>query len=212
MQRSPQQALVRLQQLTSLLYWQMARCGEAVQLQLRRGFADEPARGALAYAKARKNFNVSLSELRKQWAAERAERQEAQEAVDEAARCAMGGGGPWGRQCRRPAVGGRLPGLGRSLACAEQHVNCCPCALRRAAQEAKKAQRAQQDADAKVARRQQYAAKQAAERETRVRRPRTSCQLVAGAALPFRQLPRRWRRRMLGCLAAGGPASASSLL
>lgn len=129
MQRSPQQALVRLQQLTSLLDWQMARCGEAVQLQLRRGFADEPAKGALAYAKARKNFNVSLSELRKQWAQERAERLAAQEAVDEAARCV--GRWTWARRlpgCRRPPAPGRAqPGcvLSRAWPAALSRLQGC---------------------------------------------------------------------------------------
>jgi len=74
----------RSQQLLSLLQWheQALAAGGG---QPARGFADQAA--AVAFAKGRKGFENSLSELRKQWAKERQEKEAAKAAAEQAARC-----------------------------------------------------------------------------------------------------------------------------
>lgn len=71
------------QQLLSLLQWhQQAQAAGGVQGA--RGFADQAA--AVKFAKDRKGFEGSLSELRKQWAQERQEKEAVKAAAEEAAR------------------------------------------------------------------------------------------------------------------------------
>ncbi len=80
------------QQLLSLVQWhQQAIAPEAAQQS--RGFADKPP--AVQFAKARKGFQNSLSELRKQWAQERQEKEAAKAAAEQATRWAHIGGGRW---------------------------------------------------------------------------------------------------------------------
>lgn len=77
----------RCQQLLSLIQWhEQAMVGAQQQM---RGLADQA--GAVAFSKQRKGFESSLSELRKQWAKERQEKEEARAAAERAERC---GGGP----------------------------------------------------------------------------------------------------------------------
>lgn len=78
------QGQCRSQQLLSLLQWhEQALAASGVQPA--RGFADQAA--AVAFAKERKGFENSLSELRKQWAKERQEKEAAKAAAEQAARC-----------------------------------------------------------------------------------------------------------------------------
>ena len=72
------------QQLLSLLQWhQQAAVGSAPQPA--RGFAADQA-AAVQFAKKRKGFENTLSELRKQWAREREEKEAARAAAEQAAR------------------------------------------------------------------------------------------------------------------------------
>ncbi len=73
----------RCQQLLSLSNWHEQAMGAAQQQA--RGLADQAA--AVAFSKQRKGFQSSLSELRKQWAKERQEKEEARAAAELAERC-----------------------------------------------------------------------------------------------------------------------------
>lgn len=71
------------QQLLSLMQWHQGQQA-AGAAQQSRGLADQAA--ANSFAKARKEFEGSLSELRKQWVQERLEKEAAKAAAEEAAR------------------------------------------------------------------------------------------------------------------------------
>lgn len=72
----------RCQQLLSLVQWHQQAMGAAQQQA--RGLADQAA--AVAFSKQRKGFESSLSELRKQWAKERQEKEQARAAAEQAER------------------------------------------------------------------------------------------------------------------------------
>lgn len=92
------------QQLLSLLQWHQQQSQAAAGAQAARGFADQPA---VQFAKERKAFEQSLAQLRKQWAAERQEREAAKAAAAEAARCAAAAAGVQLGPCTLHAAGRR---------------------------------------------------------------------------------------------------------
>ena len=155
------------QQLLSLLQWHQQQTAAAALggAQQSRGWADKAA--AVQFAKQRKGFENSLSELRKQWAQQRLEKEATAAAAAQAAR--------WVHWRRRLAAAGGAWLVGLSVECAAPGPHpspslyppaCLPAC--REAREALKAQRAQQDIADKASRQTEYAAALAAERELRV--------------------------------------------
>ena len=97
------------QQLLSLLQWHQQQAQEG-GLQQQRGMADQAP--AKQFAKERKGFQNSLSELRKTWAKERLEKEAARAAAEAAARCAAAHLPEW--------EAARLLLLGRRAACPKE--------------------------------------------------------------------------------------------